>query len=111
MLKNITFKGIVRSTDNLYSKDGECAELINLRITNGVAQPIAPPKELASLPRKYSAVYRHEIAGVYMCIACEDGAVYLYDNDFNPLRSSDVPQLVVFPLRYLYSVVTLSTCE
>lgn len=98
MLKNITFKGIVRSTDNLYSKDGECAELINLRITNGVAQPIAPPKELASLPRKYSAVYRHEIAGVYMCIACEDGAVYLYDNDFNPLRSSDVPQLEVIPL-------------
>ena len=77
MLKNITFKGIVRSTDNLYSKDGECAELINLRIANGVAQPIAPPLELASLPRKYSAVYRHEIAGVYMCIACEDGAVYL----------------------------------
>ena len=98
MLKNITFKGIVRSTDNLYSKDGECAELINLRIANGVAQPIAPPLELASLPRKYSAVYRHEIAGVYMCIACEDGAVYLYDSEFNPLCSSEVPQLEVIPL-------------
>ena len=98
MLKNITFKGIVRSTDNLYSKDGECAELINLRIANGVAQPIAPPLELASLPRKYSAVYRHEIAGVYMCIACEDGAVYLYDSEFNPLCSSEAPQLEVIPL-------------
>ncbi len=98
MLKNITFKGIVRSTDNLYSKDGECAELINLRIANGVAQPIAPPQVLASLSRKYSAVYRHEIAGVYMCIAQEDGAVYLYDNEFNPLSSSEAPQLEIIPL-------------
>ncbi len=98
MLKNITFKGIVRSTDNLYAKDGECAELINLRITNGVAQPIAPPHILATLPRKYKAVYRHEIAGVYMCIAEEDGAVYLYDNEFNPWGESETVHLERLPL-------------
>lgn len=98
MLKNITFKGIVRSTDNLYAKDGECAELINLRIANGVAQPIAPPHVLATLSRKYTAVYRHETASVYMCIAEENGAVYLYDNEFNPLRSNEAPQLEMLPL-------------
>lgn len=98
MLKNITFKGIVRSTDNLYAKDGECEELINLRIVNGVAQPIAPPDVLASFSRKYSAVYRHESAGVYMCVAQEDGAVYLYDNELNPLKSSEASHLEMLPL-------------
>lgn len=98
MLKNLTFKGIVRNTDNLYANDGECAELVNLRISKGEAVPIAPPQELASLPRLYKAVYRHEKAGVYMCIAQDDGAVYLYDNDFHPLCSSEAPHLELLPL-------------
>lgn len=98
MQKNLTFKGIVRNTDNLYAKDGECAEMVNLRIENGVAVPIAPPRELASLPREYKALYRHEAAGVYMCIAKEGGAVYLYDNDFKPLGSNEFPYKERLPL-------------
>ncbi len=100
MQKNLTFKGIVRNTDNLYSKDGECVEMVNLRIENGVAVPIARPRELASLPREYKALYRHEAADVYMCIAKEGGAVYLYDNDFKPFGSGDFQHIEPVPLYF-----------
>lgn len=98
MQKNMTFKGIVRSTDNLYAKDGECAEMVNLRIENGVAVPMAPPHKLATLQRLYKALYRHEAAGVYMCIAKDNGAVYLYDNDFKPFGSGGFAEDKQLPL-------------
>lgn len=84
MQKIITFNGIVRAGDELTASDGECMEIVNLRYKNGSLQPMAAPKQLASLPYDYVAVYHHSLASVYMCILAQSGAVHLYDENFSP---------------------------
>ena len=67
MRKTFSFRGISRSTDNMFVQDGDCMELVNLRNKNGATVPVAHPKELASFPYEYSQVYRHEAAAKYLC--------------------------------------------
>ena len=41
MHKNFSFKGVVRSNDNILADDGECLELVNMRTVNGALRPIS----------------------------------------------------------------------
>lgn len=93
MHNSFTFKGIVRDTDELYARDGECSEVVNMRFKGGSAVPVMPPETMALLPCRYKSVYRHEIASVYMCILEKDGAVHIYDD--NSLSSSDIAPVVL----------------
>ena len=86
MHKTFSFRGISRSTDNMFVQDGDCLELINLKSRNGSAVPVAPPQVLANLPYRYSAVYRHEAASKYLCITADEGRVHLLDDGFVPVE-------------------------
>ncbi|MBR3884261.1 MAG: hypothetical protein IKJ31_05825 [Bacteroidaceae bacterium] len=88
MQKSFSFRGIVRNTDNLFAREGECMELVNMRVCNGSLEPIAPPFEIARLPAGYSAIYYHTSASVYMCITSKDKVVHLYDITFSPLSTA-----------------------
>lgn len=95
MLKSFSFKGINRSTDAVLAQDGECQDIVNLRMSNGSLLPMPPPRELAGLSTRYSAIFRHEIAGCYICITDDaDRTLHFYDKDFNPIMS-DGEMLVI----------------
>ncbi|MBE6294585.1 MAG: hypothetical protein E7090_07905 [Bacteroidales bacterium] len=89
MQKNFSFKGITRNTDALYAKEGECTELVNMRLRNGTLIPMSKPLQKALLPYKYSSIFRHETAKTYLCVTQHDGMVHLYDDDFKPLGGTD----------------------
>lgn len=84
MQKNISFKGITRNTDNLLAVEGECSDLVNLRLKDGSLSPIAKPEILYLFHREYSMVYYHEKASAYLCVTSSDGQVHLYDKNFKP---------------------------
>ena len=88
MQKCFSFRGIVRNTDNLLAREGECMELVNMRVNNGSLQPVALPDVFASFQQRYTAVYIHSIANVYFFITEGDARVHLYDNDFRPLSTA-----------------------
>ncbi|MDR1455213.1 MAG: hypothetical protein LBJ01_06145 [Tannerella sp.] len=50
------FSGI--TTSSVY-RDGDCCELINLRLKNGALQPVAPRKHLQTLAGRYDTVFVH----------------------------------------------------
>ena len=84
MHKNFSFKGLVRSNDNILVNDGECLELVNLRMVNGSLQPVPEPVEVAVLSSKYSKIYWHDMASCYICV-CSDSynSVDFYDSEWN----------------------------
>lgn len=95
MQKIFSFKGITRNTGLLYSKEGECNELVNMRQYNGALVPMHKPLKLASFPYNYKAIYRHELVSTYFCVTEEEGIVHLYNDKFEPLSaaSNDVSVL------------------
>lgn len=98
MHNRFSFKGIVRSNDNMFSNDGECLELVNMRMVNGSLKPIPEPKSIALLPGLYSAVYRHPASGCHLCIV--DGGrrdVDFYDAGWAPMLDNQ-GQKLHFPI-------------
>lgn len=99
MHKNFSFKGLVRSNDNILANEGECLELVNLRMVNGSLKPIPETKEKAVLSERYSKIYWHDKASCYLCVRSDaPGNLCFYDSDWNPLLDSrgnrlDFPQL------------------
>lgn len=94
MKKIFTFKGIKNNTDALYANDGECMEMVNMRLKNGSAVPVALPRELASLEHEYTAVYHHVMASVYLLVTKGDAAVHVYDEEFAPFGGGSAPCLL-----------------
>jgi hypothetical protein len=98
MHKNFTFKGVVRSNDNLFANEGECMELVNLRMVNGSLKPIPEMVEKAVLPEKYSRIYWHDKASCYICIMNDaPNGVCFYNSDWQPLLDSKGEKLC-FPM-------------
>ena len=88
MQKNFSFKGINRSTDVALAHDGECLDIVNLRMCNGSLVPMPQPTEVALLAAGYSALYWHEIAGCYIAIAGDgNGTLHFYDKMFQRIMS------------------------
>ena len=79
---NIQFGGITRNTDDEMCRDGECMELINMRLKDGSLQPVGNPILKASLSDRYKTAYYHSLADKYLMIKDTDGNVDVYDNDF-----------------------------
>lgn len=62
MDKPITIAGIVRATKDSVARDGECDELINLRLKNGSWRPVGTPKDFPgfdTLSGSYDRLYIH----------------------------------------------------
>lgn len=90
MHKNFSFKGTVTSNDNILAAEGECMELVNLRMANGSLRPIPSPAKVASLPHVYTAIYWHENASCYICIKRQSPRmVDFYDKNWQQLKNSD----------------------
>lgn len=83
MHKSFSFKGINRSTDLLLGQDGECLDVVNLRMSNGSLHPMPKPVEIAGLQGKYSAVYTHGITDCHVAItADEKQTLHFFDSDW-----------------------------
>ncbi len=89
MQKIFSFKGITRNTDVLYAKEGECENLVNMRIRNGSLIPMGEPQTVSSLPYKYVSIHYHELSKKYLCITSDDGFVHVYNEDFNFADAAD----------------------
>lgn len=88
MQKNFSFKGINRCTDVVFAQDGECLDVVNMRMSEGSLVPMPLPVKVAGLNADYSALYWHEIAECYIGIT-EVGMLHFYDKDYNPITSGD----------------------
>jgi hypothetical protein len=87
MKKTITrFAGITRHTDDTVSNDGECSELINLRVKNGLLQPVAPPKEVLVLPNVYERIFKHTGSAYENYICYKSGVLEAFLGSSNSLR-------------------------
>lgn len=98
MHKNFSFKGVVRSNDNILSAEGECIELVNLRMVNGSLRPVPECVEKTVLQGSYSDIYWHDKAECYLCISDSNvRSVDFYDAAWQPLLDKNGARLQ-FPL-------------
>ena len=90
MQKNFSFKGIDRSADVVLAQDGDCLDVVNLRMSNGSMVPMPQPQRVAGLKKGYSALHWHSIAECYIAVTDESEAtLHFYDKNFAPLMSGD----------------------
>lgn len=84
MRKIISFKGIARGGDNMTSPEGECLDIINMRMKDGVLVPVPRPETVARLEYPYSKVFWHEMASHYICVTDDsDATLHIYDKEWN----------------------------
>ena len=88
MHKSFSFKGINRSTDVALAQDGECLDIVNLRMSDGSLLPMPQPEVVAELGHGYSELYWHGIAECYVAVT-GNGTLHFYHKDFTPLMSGD----------------------
>ena len=87
MHKSFSFKGINRSSDFLLSQDGECLDMVNLRMSNGSLRPMPKPVAVAGLQGCYSAVYSHGTTGFYVAVtADEKKTLHFFDSTWKRLE-------------------------
>lgn len=93
MRKIFSFKGISRGGDDLLSTGGECLDVVNMRMKDGVLVPVPRPAEVACLDGNYSNIYWHEAASHYICVTDDnDMSVHVYDGDWNAVKGDDGSQ-------------------
>lgn len=78
----IPISGITRNTDDAVCKDGECMELINARLINGVIEPVGEPKLIKTTVNTYKNIYHHSLAKRYLGIT-NDGKLYEMPEDLS----------------------------
>ena len=88
MHKVFSFKGVNKATDDVVAQEGECLEVVNLRMCNGSLRPVPLPEKVAVLGYAYSGIFLHPMTGYYLCIT-DDGArtLHFYDSSWEPLMS------------------------
>ncbi len=99
MQKSFSFKGLTRNSDNLLVADGECMELINLRVKDGCLVPLPSEYNETELETCYEKVYWHSAANMYLCIEYKnEGKVNVYDKDLKLVRNESTGEVELFPL-------------
>ncbi len=98
MQKNFSFKGLTRSGDNLSAADGECMELVNLRVADGCLSPIPVQFAETSLAAGYSDIFWHVGPEKLLCITNDGkGAVHIYDKDYSLVKNSSNGSAELYP--------------
>lgn len=88
MHKSFSFKGINRNSDILLAQDGECLDVVNMRMLNGSLSPVPKPSKITRLNVRYSALFWHEMAGCYIALTGDDSAtLHFYDSEWKPFLS------------------------
>ena len=86
MHKSFSFKGINRSSDLLLSMDGECLDVVNLRISNGSLRPMPKPVVTAELQGEYSALYTHTLTGCHVAVTADERrTLHFFDSGWKRL--------------------------
>lgn len=87
MHKRITFQGMTASNDILNAAEGECLEMVNLRMDGGSLRPVPKPQTVAELDSLYKLVFWHETASCYLCVTNDNKAnVHFYDDKWQRLK-------------------------
>ena len=69
-------------------QDGECLDIVNMRMAGGSLLPMPQPRNIAGLRYAYSAFYHHATARCYIGItAGNERTLHFYDNSFAPIMS------------------------
>lgn len=83
MHKSFSFKGLNRSGDVSLAADGECMDVVNLRMNNGVLQPMPALGQVAELETEYFAIYWHPHTKHYLCVVNDsERGVHFYDAEW-----------------------------
>ena len=70
------------------AQDGECLDIVNMRMSDGSLRPMPQPATVASLKSPCSAVYHHPAAGNYIAVTADgERTLQFYDKDFAPIMS------------------------
>lgn len=110
MHKSFSFKGIGGSCDKLLAPEGECLELVNLRMVNGSLRPIPKTVDLAVLDNLYSKIYWHGHTSCYLCVTDDStSTIKFYDSEWSPLLTSSGKILSFSSLRGVRSVEFIGT--
>lgn len=105
MQKIISFKGIARGGDNLLSPDGECLDVVNMRMKEGSLVPVPRPDDVTTLAHGCSQIYWHEIASHYICVTDDsDSAIRIYDREWNAVKGDDGSQELFVELKGVHGV-------
>ncbi|MBO7302534.1 MAG: hypothetical protein J6U58_07505 [Bacteroidaceae bacterium] len=89
MHKSFSFKGMGGSTDKLLAPEGECLELVNMRISNGSLRPLPKTMEIETLDTLFSKIYWHEQNSCYLCISDDStSTISFYDSEWCLLLNS-----------------------
>ena len=79
---NVALSGINRAIDDGISKDGACAELINMRVKNGSLEPVGKPIKKKSFTNG-EPIFIHKNANYEHIITYDENNVLWYDSDRN----------------------------
>ena len=79
-----------RSTDVVLAQDGECLDIVNMRMSHGSLLPMPQPVTVAGLHSSCQAFYHHPAAGCYIGVTADgERALRFYDGNFAPIMSGD----------------------
>lgn len=110
MHKSFSFKGIGGSCDKLLASEGECLELVNLRMVNGSLRPVPQTVDLAVLDNLYSQIYWHGQTSCYLCITDDStSTIKFYDSEWTPLLTSSGKVLTFSSLRGVRGIEFVGT--
>lgn len=114
MHKSFSFKGLSGSTDKLLASDGECLEVVNLRMSNGSLRPVPKAEELTTLDTLFSKIYWHEQNSCYLCISDDNtSTISFYDKEWSLLLNSSGKKLTFSSLRgvqHVYFIGSIVCC-
>lgn len=97
MHKIFSFKGITRNNSHLAAAEGECLDILNMRMKEGSLVPVPVPETEAALEYPYSKIVWHEMTGHYLCVTDDSDAVlHIYDKEWKPIKQGSA--MNIFPL-------------
>lgn len=100
MHKSFLFQGMGGGVDKALAQDGECMELVNLRLTDGSLRPVLQTVEYDTLDTLYSKIYWHEKAECYLCVTDDStSTIQFYDSGWCRLEDSSGKVLKFSSLR------------
>ena len=105
MRKIFSFKGISWNGDDMLSSEGECLDVVNMRMKDGAFVPLPEPGNVAVLDKRYSRIFWHEMASCYICVTDDaDATLHVYDKEWKAMRGKDGGLMLFDALRGVSNV-------
>lgn len=73
----------------MLAAEGECIEVMNMRVKDGAFVPLPRPRQAAVLECSYSRIFWHEMARHYLCLTDDSTAtLHFYDKEWNRVKDA-----------------------